>query len=136
VAGADSPWARRRKLTLADLKEAVWTLPPLDSLLGSVIVETFRAGGLEVPPVTVFTSITAARDALVATGRFVSIVHDSAMRFGAPHPALKILPVALPPTHRQIGAVTLKTRTLSPAARLFIDCAHEFAASIAQRRRR
>ena len=127
IAGAQSPWAKRRRMTLADLADAVWTLPPLDSLQGSVIAEAFRADGLDIPPITVFTSVTPARHALVATGRFVSIVQGSVMRFNLNNPALKVLPVELATTRRPIGAITLKTRTLSPAARLFIDCAHEIA---------
>ena len=50
VAGARSSWAKRRKIELAELAGAVWTLPPLDSLYGSVVAEAFRAGGLDVPP--------------------------------------------------------------------------------------
>jgi hypothetical protein len=48
-------------------------------------------------------------------------------RLNLSNPVPKVLPVHLPSTRRSIGAITLKTRTLSPAARLFIDCAHEVA---------
>jgi DNA-binding transcriptional LysR family regulator len=130
VAGARSSWAKRRKIELAELTGAVWTLPPLDSLYGSVVAEAFRAGGLDVPPATAFTSVTAARNALVATGRFVSIVQGSVMRFNLNNPVFKVLPIDLPKTRRPIGAITLKARTLSPVARLFIDCAHEVARAI------
>jgi DNA-binding transcriptional LysR family regulator len=133
VAGARSAWARRRNIKLAELMDAVWTLPPPDSLRGSVVAETFRACGLDVPPTTVFTSVTPARNALVATGRFVSMVQGSVMKFNLNNPAFKVLPIDLPTTRRPIGAVTLKTRTLNPVARLFIDCAHEVAKAIAGR---
>ena len=136
VAGARSSWAKRRKIELAELAGAVWTLPPLDSLYGSVVAEAFRAGGLDVPPATAFTSVTAARNALVATGRFVSMVQGSVMRFNLNNPAFKVLPIDLPTTRRPIGAITLKTRTLSPVARLFIDCAHEVAKAIPGRNER
>ena len=130
VAGARSSWARRRKIELAELAGAVWTLPPLDSLYGLVVAEAFRAGRLDVAPATAFTSVTAARNALVATGRFVSMVQGSVMRFNLNNPAFKVLPIDLPTTRRPIGAITLKTRTLSPVARLFIDCAHGVAKAI------
>jgi DNA-binding transcriptional LysR family regulator len=130
VAGAQSSWAKRRKIELAELAGAVWTLPPLDSLYGSVVAEAFRASGLDVPPATVFTSVTPARNALLATGRFVSIVQGSVMRFNSNNPAFKVLPIDLPTTRRPIGAITLKMRTLSPIAKLFIDCAHEVARAI------
>jgi len=130
VAGAGSVWARRRKIELAELAGAAWTLPPLDSLYGSVVAEAFRADGLDVPPATVFTSVTPVRNALLATGRFVSIVQGSVMRFNLNNPAFKVLPIDLPTTRRPIGAITLKTRTLSPVARLIIDHAHEVAKAL------
>ena len=132
VAGGQSPWARRRKIGLADLEQATWTLPPLDSLYGSVVAEAFRASGLDIPRATVFTSVTAARNALLATGRFVSIVQGSVVKFNLNHPAFKVLPIDLPTTRRPIGVITLKARTLSPVAQLFIDCAHEVAKALAR----
>jgi DNA-binding transcriptional LysR family regulator len=130
VAGARSVWAKRRKIELAELAGAAWTLPPLDSLYGSAVAEAFRANGLDIPSATVFTSVTPARNALLATGLFVSIVQGSVMRFNFNNPALKVLPISLPTTRRPIGAISLKARTLSPVARLFIDCAHEVAKAL------
>jgi hypothetical protein len=37
--------------------------------------------------------------------------------------AIKALPILLPQTERPVGIVTLKNRTLTPVAQLFIDCA-------------
>src|SRR5499427_7822076 len=127
VAGATAAWWRRRRLKLADLMEATWTLPPPESLYGGVVAEAFRNEGLEVPHATVFTSVTAVRYALLATGRFLSIVQGSVVRFNFLAPQFKVLPVALPTTRRPIAAITLKGRTLSPSARLFIDCARKIA---------
>ena len=53
VAGARSVWAKRRKIELAELADAAWTLPPPDSLYGSVVAEAFRANGLDTPSATV-----------------------------------------------------------------------------------
>jgi DNA-binding transcriptional LysR family regulator len=130
VAGARSPWSRRRRIELAELANAVWTLPPLDSLYGVVVAQAFRAHGLDVPRATVFTSTTPLRNALLASGRFLSIVQGSVAKFGAKTSGLKVLPVDLPTTRRSIGVVTLKNRTLSPVAQLFIDAAHGVAKSL------
>jgi DNA-binding transcriptional LysR family regulator len=127
VAGAKATWSRRRRLKLSDLMEATWTLPPPESLYGGVVAEAFRSEGLEVPEATVFTSVTAVRNALLATGRFLSIVQGSVVRFNLLAPRFKVLPVALPTTRRPIAAITLKARTLSPSAALFIDCARKIA---------
>ena len=127
VAGANAAWSRRRRLKLSDLMEATWTLPPPESLYGGVVAEAFRSEGLKVPGATVFTSVTAVRNALLATGRFLSIVQGSVVRFNYLASQFKVLPVALPTTRRPIAAITLKARTLSPSARLFIDCARKIA---------
>src|ERR1700722_977649 len=39
VASASNPWARRRKVTLKDLVQEPWTLPPPDSYVGGLIVD-------------------------------------------------------------------------------------------------
>jgi len=114
--------------------DAVWTLPPLDSLSGSLVAEAFRAAGLEVPRATVYSSVTPVRNALLASGRFLSmVVQGSTVKFGSASTALKVLPINLPTTRRPIGIITLKNRTLSPVAQLFIDCAHEVAKIVTKR---
>jgi hypothetical protein len=49
------------------------------------------------------------------------------LRFPDKHPDLKVLPVDLRLPREPIGIVTLKNRTLSPTARLFIELAREVA---------
>jgi DNA-binding transcriptional LysR family regulator len=95
-------------MKLADLIEATWTLPPPESLYGGVVAEAFCSEGLEVPRATVFTSVTAVRNALLATGRFLSIVQGSVVRFSVLAPQFKALPIALPTTRRPLAAITLK----------------------------
>ena len=127
VAGAQHPWARRRKIELAELMSESWTLPPPENALGSVFMEAFRASRLDYPRTTVFTILPAARISLLATGRFLTIFAASVLRFPVKRPDLKVLPVELPIARVPIGIVTLKNRTLSPVAQLFIDSAREVA---------
>jgi hypothetical protein len=47
-------------------------------------------------------------------------------------PAFKGLPIELPTTRRPLGIITVKNRTLSPVARLFIDSARELAKLMAK----
>ena len=107
-------------------------MPPPDSLVGSVLVEAFLAGGLDYPRATVSTYTMPARAALAATGCFLSIVPRSALKFAAKNPALKALPIDLPTTRRPTGILRFKNRTLSPAAQLFIDCAREIVRPLAK----
>lgn len=130
VAGARSAWARRRRVGLADIVNEPWVLPPPESLVGSVFVEAFEANGLDYPRATVSTFTLPARIAMVATGRFLSIVPGSVLSFSANNTVLKALPIDLPSTRRPIGILTVKDRTLSPVAHLFIDSAREVARSL------
>jgi hypothetical protein len=49
------------------------------------------------------------------------------LKFPAIRAEIKALPVHLPRARVPNGIITLKTRTLSPVAQLFIDCAREVA---------
>ena len=63
VAGTKNPWARRRKIELADLVNERWCLPPPDHPVGSLVIEAFRRSGLEPPQ----RSVTVPRPSAPAT---------------------------------------------------------------------
>jgi DNA-binding transcriptional LysR family regulator len=71
---------------------------------------------------------------LLESGRFLSIFPGSALRFPARRPEVRILPVELPRVRMPVGIVTLKRRTLSPVARLFVEHAHQVAKPLARER--
>jgi len=127
VAGLQNSWARRRKVELADLVSEPWTLMPPDTFTGAAILEAFRAKGLNPPCATVVTLSLSLRNSLLATGHFLSTRPATSLKFSPGYPAIKALPIELPTTKRPVGLITLKGRTLSPAAKLFIDCAREIA---------
>ena len=135
VAGAQSPWVRRRRIALAELATESWVLPPPESLVSSVVRDAFRASGLNHPRVTVTTLTPEARISLLATGRFLTIIPASALRFPIKRSDLKVLPVELPIARVKNGIFTLKDRTLSPVARLFIECAREVAKPLTKKSR-
>jgi DNA-binding transcriptional LysR family regulator len=132
VAGARSPWVRRRPIALADLANESWLLPPPGGATGPIYLEVFRADGLDYPRATVFAAPPGVRLNLLATGRFLTIVPISALRLSK-RPGIKVLPVELQHARVPFGIVTLKNRTLSPVAQLFIDAAHEVAKPLAQK---
>jgi DNA-binding transcriptional LysR family regulator len=132
IAGRESRWARCRKLKLSDLANERWVLPPPESLPGSAIISLFHALGLDAPRAPVATLSVHLACNLVATGRFVTILPSSILRFSAKNLSLKELPIKLPIQPRPTGIVTLKNRTLSPVARLFIDCAHAVVKPLAK----
>jgi DNA-binding transcriptional LysR family regulator len=59
---------------------------------------------------------------------------DKLLRFPTSSPELKVLPVELSLDRMPVGIVTLKNRTLSPAAQLFIEHTREVAEPLAKRK--
>jgi DNA-binding transcriptional LysR family regulator len=94
-------------------------------------MEAFRANGFDYPRTTVFAVPPDVRMSLLATGRFLTIFSNSALRFPRRRQELKVLPVKLPMARVPVGIITLRNRTLSPAARLFIEHAREVAKPLA-----
>jgi DNA-binding transcriptional LysR family regulator len=111
-------------------------LPPPESPPGVIAVEAFRSAGLDYPRVSVVAATPQVRMSLLATGRFLTIFSTSGLRFSTRHPELKVLPVRLPLACASIGIITLKNRTLSPTARMFIEQAGEVAKEMAKRKGR
>ncbi|MGH8621796.1 MAG: LysR substrate-binding domain-containing protein, partial [Burkholderiales bacterium] len=136
VAGTGNHWARRRQMVLADLVDEPWVLPPQGSAIGSYIAEAFRASSLDYPGRVAVSSSLQFTYALVATGRYLGTFPGSLLHFGGKRYALKVLPITLPGDPPPVSMVTLKNRTLAPAAKLFIDCIRGIAKSLATRSKR
>jgi DNA-binding transcriptional LysR family regulator len=131
VAGANNPWTRRRKVALKDLVHEPWTLPPLDSYAGVLAADAFKASGLATPHIAVAGYGIQLQDALLSTGRFLTLFSGSYLKFNGKRLGLKALPIELPIPPRPIGVVTLKNRTLSPLAAVFIDCVRTLSKPLA-----
>jgi len=134
AAGAQSPWARRRRIEFTELLKEPWVLPPPGSEIASIAMEAFRANGVEYPRTAVVTDSPHARISLLAIGRFLTILPGFALKFPAMHPEIKVLPVRLRMGHVPTGVITLKARILAPVTQLFIDCAREVAKPPAKRK--
>ena len=133
AAGARNPWCRRRRVKLADLMNEPWTLPPPDSPTGSIVVDIFHTRGLALPHAALITSSIPARNALLASGRFLTMTPSSVLKLtGSGNEEIKALPVDMPKRGRPVGIITLKDRTLSPVAQLFMSSAREVARSVAR----
>jgi DNA-binding transcriptional LysR family regulator len=124
VVSSEHPLARRRRVGLAELMDQPWVLPPPDGPLGSVAREAFRASGLDYPHTAVIGP-AEVRVGLLSSGRFISILPNSGLQFAARQVALKVLPVEYPFRAIQVGIATLRNRSVSPVAQLFIECCRE-----------
>jgi DNA-binding transcriptional LysR family regulator len=131
AAGMQSPWARRRKIDLAELVDEPWILPPTDSWNYTNVAEAFRTRGLPLPKVRLVTFSVHLRTSLLATGRFLTAFPSSVLSLDAGQLPLKVLPVDLPARPWPVVIVTLKNRTLNPVAQLFIDHLRAFTKTMA-----
>jgi len=127
VAGNGNPWIGRRNVALGDLLGERWILPPPDTFLRPYIEEAFRACGLDLPVATVVTVSTHLRNNLMARAGFLTMLPWAMVRLSGWHPVVRALRIDLPTTRRPVGVLTLKKRSRSPVAQLFIDCVRQIA---------
>jgi DNA-binding transcriptional LysR family regulator len=134
VVGMKSRWADRRRVTLGELIDEPWCVAP--SAIGSLIADAFLASGLKMPRIAMTTTNAHLLFQLLESGRFVGHFGDRLLHFYMNRFALKKLPIDLPIQPFAVAIITLKNRTISPVAQLFIDCAREVARPLAKRQSR
>jgi DNA-binding transcriptional LysR family regulator len=128
VAGRKNKWVRRRRIDPSELLEEPWALPSYDdAFAGSRVAEAFRTCGLDPPRRTVSSSSIQLFVALMATGRFLSLLSGSTMRFSGKRLGIATVPVELPVRSGPVGILTLQNRTLSGTAQRFVACARDVA---------
>jgi DNA-binding transcriptional LysR family regulator len=132
AAGANSRWARRRKIVLADLLQASWVGTPQQTFTTIQMERAFQASDLPVPKMRVVTFSVQVRAHLLATGDFVSAMPKSLLRLNPECKGLKQLPIKLAKGSFPVAIVTLKNRTLSPPVELFLDNLRTFVTSLAR----
>lgn len=120
VAGANNPWTRRRGVTLADLAGEPWIIPA-SLIVREIMTEAFAAHGLKAPEGRIVSSFVLMRNHLLATGRFFTVLPRSVLQYNAKQWALRALPIELPAKSRPIAIVMLKSRSIGPAAQLFVE---------------
>lgn len=119
VAGRGHPLATRGTTSLGELATQCWVLPPMGSPVRREVVGAFERAKVKIPQSTVTTMSLLIRYQLLATNRFVTVLHGSLLKFGAVPGFLSVLPVELTAAV-SIGISHLTNRTLSPASELFI----------------
>lgn len=121
------PLTQRRDLTLADLVEQAWVMPPPQTSLRRQVDHAFRHEGLE-PPQDVIESVSILTNhaLLMNTDMLATMPHQ----VGIGQAGLTALPVILEGANSRIGATTHAHGELSAAARYFMAVVHEVAAEI------
>jgi DNA-binding transcriptional LysR family regulator len=129
VASENNRWSRKKKIDLAELIDEPWILASPPSWNHKVITEVCQARAIPMPRVVLSTFSSHIRASMVASGRFIATFPKSIASYCAGPFGMKVLNVELPPRPWPVAILTLKNRTLSPVARVFIDHLRKFAAS-------
>jgi DNA-binding transcriptional LysR family regulator len=128
MAGANTRWARRRKIDLAELVDEPWILPGPNTWGHESITGAFRARGLQIPKAIFFTTSIGLRTRLVCSGPYLTAMASSVIpRLQVEGSAVITLPVEFAAPSWAAVIVTLKNRTLGSAAERFIACARDVA---------
>src|SRR5579871_6018721 len=121
VAGAKSPWARRRKLDLVDLQDASWVGTSHETMTRNLLDRVYQTANLPLPTMRVITFSVQLRAHLLASGKFLAAMPRSMLKLNPECRDLRELPVGLPGPSFPVGIVTLKGRTVTPPVDLFLD---------------
>lgn len=121
------PLTTRASLTLGDLVEQAWVLPPTQTSLRRQIDHAFRHEDLD-PPSGVIESVSILTNhaLLMNTDMIAAMPHQVALG----QAGLVALPVTLEGAGSRIGATTHANVDLSAAAAYFMSVVHEVAAEI------
>lgn len=116
VARFDHRLARKRRLSLRELVEEAWVLPPPGTPLRVRLDAMFHAAGLDVPRRRVETASTLLATSLALAGGMVALLSRDVARHYAGNTELAVLPVSLPADLGSIGLIRRRRLPLSPAA--------------------
>jgi DNA-binding transcriptional LysR family regulator len=124
VAGAHNAWTQRSPIELTELLNEPWVFSPLNSVSGRSMEQAFLAEGLPLPRIMVVASSMQLLRRLVMDNAFLTLFPNSVARSAR---GIRILPVKINAYWQPVGILTMKYRTLSPLAKLFIECAQSIA---------
>src|SRR5262249_56242697 len=101
---------------------------------GGVEGGVLGGGGVDSRWLTVRATCIILRNELLATERFLTVVVSFSLLLARKHPGLKALPVKLPDIRQPVGITTMKNRSLSPVAQMFLESVRELVKPLANRR--
>ena len=132
-AGAQTRWARRRKIDLGELVSEPWILPPPERWTYAFTAQTFAARSLAMPRVSLMTFSLPLVIHFLANGPFITVIPSSVLSLHAERQLLMELPVDFPVTRWPVAIVMVRNRTIGPLVERFVECAREVTRSFAGR---
>jgi len=124
------PLAKRRNLSLVDLVDQAWVLPPLESLLRPRMNALFQEHGLPIPANVVETSDMPVITGLLRASDAIAPMTEEAVRPYIDTGVLALLPITLDIRMDHFGIVTRRRQVLSPGAEIMLRIIRETAARL------
>jgi DNA-binding transcriptional LysR family regulator len=120
VARPGHPMLSNPALTLRQLEQAAWIVPPMGSVLRHRFELMFKEAGLDIPPRLIETSSILFVTKMLQQSDFVSVVPTEVARYYASYGMVAILPIQLSCTMDAFGIILRKDWLLSPAAKVVL----------------
>lgn len=130
VARPGHPLLRKAGLTLAELADAGWIVPPAGSVLRHRFELMYQELGLRSPVNLIETSALLFTTKMLQQSDMLSVLATDVARYYAAHGLLAIVPIALPCQMEAFGLITRRDRLLSPAAEVMLRAIRSTAQSV------
>ncbi|MGB3291325.1 MAG: LysR family transcriptional regulator [Burkholderiaceae bacterium] len=122
VSGTGNPLARKKTLSLSDLKDARWLAYPQRSPLNLLLKQELERADINAFTSPVETASTFVTITLLSgSNDFIALIPSDIASLFAAHGMIAILPIQLPSRSQPFGLITRKQGNLSRAAKLLID---------------
>jgi len=130
IARPDHPILQRRNLTLEDLVELGWIVPPSGSVLRHRFELMFQEASLEAPQRLIESAALVFVTRMLQQGDDLAVVPTDVARYYAEHGMVAMVPITLACTMDAFGIITRTDWLLSPAARVVLDALRETASEL------
>jgi DNA-binding transcriptional LysR family regulator len=130
VARPGHPMLANATLTLAQLEDAEWIVPPMGSVLRHRFELMYQEAGLDIPPRLIETSSILFTTKMLQESDFIAVVPTEVARYYASFGMVAILPIQLSCTMDAFGIILRKDWLLSPAAKVVLRALKTAAASL------
>jgi DNA-binding transcriptional LysR family regulator len=132
VARPDHPMLANSALTLEQVEEAPWIVPPTGGVLRHRFEQMFQQAGLGIPRHLIETSSILFMTKMLQESDFIAIVPTEVARYYASYEMIAILPIQLSCTMDAFGISLRTDRLLSPAAKVVLRALKRAAGSTYQ----
>lgn len=121
VTAKDHPLTKRRKLTLVDLLDCAWVLPPPGSVTRNLLIDEFLNAGLPPPSPLIQSSSFLSNLSLVEQGGLVTVSPTSAAEKYQRFRGVKILDITLNMPLSPISLIWSQARKIQGALEMLRD---------------